>query len=81
MRVDDALQLVKARQKLAGKRLASVCANDVTAPDAGFGVDTNRITILHASGNQEDLPLMSKRAVSDESLGRIVPPLSSLSCS
>jgi phosphopantothenoylcysteine decarboxylase/phosphopantothenate--cysteine ligase len=52
-----------------------ICANDVSAPDAGFAVDTNRITILHASGGQEALPLMSKYAVAHEILDRVVPLL------
>ena len=47
----------------------------VTAPDAGFGVDTNRITILHATGAQEALPLMSKHAVAHAILNRVVPLL------
>jgi phosphopantothenoylcysteine decarboxylase / phosphopantothenate---cysteine ligase len=64
-----------ARHKLVRKRLAFICANDVTAPDAGFGVDTNRITILHATGAQEALPLMSKHAVAHEILNRVVPLL------
>jgi phosphopantothenoylcysteine decarboxylase/phosphopantothenate--cysteine ligase len=55
--------------------LAMICANDVSAPDAGFAVDTNRITILHASGKQEALPLMSKYAVAHEILDRVVPLL------
>jgi phosphopantothenoylcysteine decarboxylase/phosphopantothenate--cysteine ligase len=64
-----------AQDKLVRKRLALICANDVTAPDAGFGVDTNRITILHATGAQEALPLMSKHAVAHEILNRVVPLL------
>jgi phosphopantothenoylcysteine decarboxylase / phosphopantothenate---cysteine ligase len=64
-----------ARHKLVRKRLALICANDVTAPDAGFGVDTNRVTILHATGAQEALPLMSKHAVAHAILHRVVPLL------
>jgi len=64
-----------ARHKVVRKRLALICANDVTAPDAGFAVDTNRITILHATGKEEALPLMSKRTVADEILNRVVPLL------
>jgi phosphopantothenoylcysteine decarboxylase / phosphopantothenate---cysteine ligase len=67
--------LDNARQKLVRKRLALICANDVTAPDAGFGVDTNRITILHATGEQEALPLMSKHGVAHAILDRVVPLL------
>jgi phosphopantothenoylcysteine decarboxylase / phosphopantothenate---cysteine ligase len=61
-----------AQKKLEAKRLNFICANDVTAPDAGFGVDTNRITILHASGEKVALPLMSKHAVAHEILKRIM---------
>ena len=64
-----------ARKKLEAKRLSFICANDVTAPDAGFGVDTNRITILHATGKREALPLMSKHAVAHEIIKRILPLL------
>ena len=67
--------LENAQQKLIKKRLAMICANDVSAPDAGFAVETNRITILHASGGQEELPLMSKYAVAHEILDRVVPLL------
>jgi len=67
--------LENAWQKLVRKRLALICANDVTAPNGGFGVDTNRITILHATGEEEALPLMSKHAVAHEILNRVVPLL------
>ena len=65
--------LTNAQKKLEKKRLHFICANDVTAPDAGFAVDTNRITILHASGEQEALPLMSKYEVAHEIMDRILP--------
>lgn len=67
--------LANAQKKLVAKRLAMICANDVSAPDAGFAVDTNRVTILYASGEQEVLPLMSKYAVAHEILDRVAPLL------
>lgn len=67
--------LQNAGKKLKAKRLDFICANDVTAPDAGFGADTNRITILYATGKQESLPLMSKYALAHEIIDRIVPLL------
>ena len=63
--------LNNAHKKLVEKRLAFICANDVSAPDAGFAVDTNRITILYKDGRQEELPLMSKREVAEKILDRI----------
>jgi phosphopantothenoylcysteine decarboxylase/phosphopantothenate--cysteine ligase len=61
-----------AQEKLARKRLDMIVANDVSAPDAGFGVDTNRVTLIHRSGEVEVLPLLSKEAVADVVLDRVL---------
>ena len=42
-----------AAEKLAAKRLDLIVANDVSAPDAGFEVDTNRAVLLDSSGSVE----------------------------
>jgi len=55
-----------ARTKLQAKKLDLIAANDVTAKDAGFEVDTNRITLFYASGETEPLPLMSKAEVAEK---------------
>ncbi|MBX3011168.1 MAG: bifunctional phosphopantothenoylcysteine decarboxylase/phosphopantothenate--cysteine ligase CoaBC [Caldilineaceae bacterium] len=52
-----------AQSKLERKGLDLIIANDVSASDAGFAVDTNRVTLLHADGTRESLPLQSKNAV------------------
>ncbi len=52
-----------ARAKLLRKGLDLIVANDVTQPDGGFGVDTNRCTFLAKDGTIEPLPLMSKLEV------------------
>lgn len=52
--------LENAAEKLRSKGLDFIAANDISAGDAGFGVDTNRITLLFADGRIEPLPLMSK---------------------
>ncbi len=61
-----------AAAKLTAKGLQMIVANDVTAADAGFGVDTNRVTLLMAQQPPEMLPLMSKAAVAAEIMRRIV---------
>ncbi len=48
-----------------------IVANDVSAADAGFGVDTNRVTILHKDGTRLDLPLLSKYDVARHVLDRV----------
>ena len=64
--------LSNARAKLQRKRLDLIAANNVTAADAGFAVDTNRVTLLGADGSAEPLPLMSKDDVAHEIWDRVV---------
>lgn len=52
-------------RKLQDKNLDLLAVNDITAEDAGFGVDTNRITLLNRNGNQEKFPLLSKEKTAD----------------
>ncbi|MFQ6101402.1 MAG: bifunctional phosphopantothenoylcysteine decarboxylase/phosphopantothenate--cysteine ligase CoaBC [Anaerolineae bacterium] len=61
-----------ARAKLAAKNLDLIVANDVTAPDAGFAAETNRVVLIGRDGSAEPLPLMSKAAVAEVVLERVV---------
>ena len=63
--------LQQAKQKLERKHLDLIVANDVSAPDSGFSVDTNQVTLLHRSGQVESLPLLSKEEVADQVLDRV----------
>lgn len=54
-----------ASAKLASKRMDIIAANDISASDAGFGVDTNRVTLLFADGRREELPLSNKSEIAD----------------
>lgn len=63
------------RKPLKHGRLDLICANDVTAADAGFGADTNRVTIIDAEGNLDELPLLSKYEVAWRILDRVRPLL------
>ena len=56
--------LANAQGKLAKKNLDLIVANDVTAEGAGFGVDTNIVTLVTAHGTNA-LPKMSKHDVAD----------------
>lgn len=56
--------LANAQSKLSKKNLDLIVANDVTAEGAGFGVDTNIVTLVTAHGVTR-LPKMSKRDVAD----------------
>jgi phosphopantothenoylcysteine decarboxylase/phosphopantothenate--cysteine ligase len=63
--------LANASEKLKSKNLDLIVANDISASDAGFGVETNRVTLLFADGNQEALPLMSKSEAAEIILARV----------
>ena len=64
--------LANAQAKLRAKRVDLIVANDISATDAGFAVDTNRVVLLDAGGGQESLPLMSKAEVAERVLARVV---------
>lgn len=57
--------LENAARKLRTKRLDLIVANDISAADAGFGSQENRVTLLGPDGAQEQLPLMSKTSVAE----------------
>ena len=60
-----------SRKKLARKHLDMIAANNLKVAGAGFGVDTNVVTILTADGTQE-LPLMGKDQVAAKLLDAIL---------
>ena len=67
--------LARAKEKLARKGADFIVANDLTTAGAGFGTDTNVVTILSADGSADSLPLMEKDAVANELLDRIAAKL------
>jgi len=63
--------LANAGEKLKSKNLELIVANDISATDAGFGADTNRVTLLFGNGIQESLPLMSKVEAAEIIIARL----------
>ena len=63
--------LENAAHKLKSKGLDFIVANDISAQDAGFAVETNRVTLLFADGQKEELPLVSKMEVAEVILERV----------
>jgi phosphopantothenoylcysteine decarboxylase/phosphopantothenate--cysteine ligase len=51
--------IANAKKKLSDKGADLIVANDVSSPDAGFDVDTNRVALVSSEGVTE-LPLMAK---------------------
>lgn len=62
--------LENARRKLEKKNADLIVANDVSRSDAGFGADTNVVTLISRT-DARALEKMSKRAVADAILSRV----------
>lgn len=62
-------------EKLERKGLDFIAVNDVSASDAGFAVDTNRIVLLGADGLVEEMPLQSKAAVAQRLIEHVAVAL------
>jgi len=61
----------EAKRKLKAKKLDLVVANDVSLPDAGFDVDTNRVHLVDKKGAKK-LPLLPKEEAAERILDRVV---------
>jgi len=64
-----------ALEKMQRKGLDIIIANDATEEGAGFGTDTNRVTIFDATGAREAPPLMPKTVLADLLLDRLFQAL------
>jgi phosphopantothenoylcysteine decarboxylase/phosphopantothenate--cysteine ligase len=60
-----------ARAKLERKGLDAIVLNMLGESGAGFGSDTNRVTLIRASGEADELPLASKADVARMLLDRL----------
>ncbi len=69
METDNVLE--NSRKKLAGKNCDMICANSLRTQGAGFGVDTNVITMITPTDTQE-LPMMSKDEAAHRILDRLI---------
>ena len=65
-----------AKKKLVKKNLDFIVANDVSASDAGFAVDNNRVQIYTRDGGCEKYPLMSKQELARIILNKIAELMS-----
>jgi phosphopantothenoylcysteine decarboxylase/phosphopantothenate--cysteine ligase len=64
-------ELANAQKKLRKKNLDMIVLNSLKDQGAGFGTDTNKITLLTAKGNQQTFPLKTKEAVAEDILEAI----------
>jgi len=57
-----------AREKMHKKKMDMIVANDISDPEAGFGVDTNKVLLMYSDGSTEQLPKMKKIEVAEKVL-------------
>ncbi|MCQ9280338.1 bifunctional phosphopantothenoylcysteine decarboxylase/phosphopantothenate--cysteine ligase CoaBC [Priestia aryabhattai] len=67
-----------AQKKLLSKNLDMIVANNVTTEGAGFGTDTNIVTLYKRSGESKELPILSKHDVATEVLKEVKDMLEGL---
>lgn len=65
-------ELEHARQKLENKNLDFIVLNSMNDKGAGFGVDTNKITLLDKAGKQEEFSLKTKQEVAIDIVNKII---------
>lgn len=65
-----------AHEKLQRKNLDFIVLNSLRDKGAGFGGDTNKITIIDADGTEQPYPLQSKHAAADEIIRHLCKKLS-----
>ena len=63
--------LENSRKKLASKNCDMICANSIKTEGAGFGTDTNIITLI-TRDREIELPLMSKEEAAHRILDEIL---------
>ena len=64
--------LAEGRRKLLEKNLDLIVVNDILGSDSGFGVDSNRVTMLDRDGGEETLDLLPKEEVADRIWDRVL---------
>lgn len=68
-------ELVNAHQKLKKKNLDLIVLNSLKDQGAGFGYDTNKVTVIDHSGNEKQYALKSKEEVAHDIVNEIVMQL------
>lgn len=58
--------------KLERKRMDAIVLNSLRDEGAGFGTDTNRVTILSSNGNSIEVPLQSKSDIADKIIEAVI---------
>lgn len=63
---------VNAEKKLASKNFDLIVLNSLNSPGAGFGYDTNKVTIINSSKKKVEFNLKSKKEVARDIVNTII---------
>ena len=63
--------VANAKAKVQSKGLDLMVANDITDPQSGFGVDTNKVALIDKELRVEELPTLTKYEVGQRILDRV----------
>lgn len=64
-------EIAHALEKMARKNLDFIVLNSLRDPGAGFGYDTNKVSIIDSKGNCEKFPLKSKKEVASDIVSKL----------
>ncbi len=65
-------ELINAKEKLTKKNFDLIVLNSLKHEGAGFGYDTNKITLIMSDGSQKAFELKSKREVAADIVNQII---------
>lgn len=65
-------ELEHAKQKLENKNLDFIVLNSMNDKGAGFGVDTNKVTLIDKQGDKKEIPLKTKQEVALDIVNKII---------
>ena len=64
-------EISNANEKMVRKNFDFIVLNSLNDPNAGFGYDTNKISIIHRSGSKKEFELKNKKAVAEDIVNEI----------
>ena len=65
-------ELENAQKKLTAKGLDVIVLNSLREKGAGFGHDTNKVTLIDSAGEITELPLQSKKEVAQDIFQKLI---------
>ena len=69
-------ELENAKEKLINKNLDMIVLNSLNEKGAGFGYDSNKITIIEKDNKIEEFELKHKREVAKDIISKIILKIS-----